>query len=119
MSDTARVLFPVDANSATAAMASVYVGRGQVACMIVSKRDMPHRFDGDAAVRFVSDGAAHIEGDPVGAELQFVAVGAYQLEAALKAAHRLKARGRRIAVTGRRERKGVVGGKCVSGGEIP
>src|SRR5690606_36259112 len=53
MSDTARVLFPVDANSAVAALRSVYQGRGQVACLIVSKRDMPHRLDGEAALRAV------------------------------------------------------------------
>ncbi|HML41658.1 MAG TPA: xylulose 5-phosphate 3-epimerase, partial [Hyphomicrobium zavarzinii] len=99
MSDTARVLFPVDANSAVATMASVFEGRGQVACVIVSKRDMPHRFDGAAAVRFVADGAAHIEGHVDGAELQIVAIGAYQLEEALKAAHRLKEHGRRVVVT--------------------
>ncbi|HBT67496.1 xylulose 5-phosphate 3-epimerase [Agrobacterium tumefaciens] len=99
MSDTARVLFPVDANSAVATMASVFEGRGQVACVIVSKRDMPHRFDGAAAVRFVADGAAHIEGQVDGAELQIVAIGAYQLEEALKAANRLKEHGRRVVVT--------------------
>src|SRR3546814_21023793 len=76
---------------------------------------MPHRFDGDAAVRFVSDGAAHIEGDPVGAELQFVAVGAYQLEEALKAAHRLKARGCGITLTAlwKRKRRGWGKGVCI------
>lgn len=99
MSDTARVLFPVDANSAVAAMASVYAGHAQVACLIVSKRDMPNRFDGEAAVRFVADGAAHIAGRPDGAELQIVAIGAYQLQEALKAARRLEARGRRVVVT--------------------
>lgn len=99
MSDTARVLFPVDANSAVAAMASVYAGRGQVACVIVSKRDMPHRLRGDAAMRFVADGAAHIDGQAESAELQIVAIGAYQLEEALKAARRLKERGRRVLVT--------------------
>ena len=99
MSDTARVLFPVDANSAMAALRAVYEGRGQVACLIVSKRDMPHRFHGEAASRFVLDGAAHIDGELDRAELQLVAVGAYQLEEALKAAHRLKAHGRRVLVT--------------------
>ncbi len=99
MSDTARVLFPVDANSAVAAMASVYAGHGQVACVIVSKRDMPNRFDGKAAVRFVADGAAHIDGEADGAGLQIVAIGAYQLEEALKAARRLQERGRRVLVT--------------------
>lgn len=99
MSDTSRVLFPVDANTAMAALRSVYRGRGQVACLIVSKRDMPHRFDAEAANRYVSDGAAHVEGESEGAELQIVAVGAYQLEEALKAAHRLKTHGRRVLVT--------------------
>lgn len=99
MSDTSRVLFPVDANSAAAALRSVYRGRGQVACLIVSKRDMPHRLDAEAAERFVNIGAAHIDGDPNGAALQLVTIGAYQLEEALKAAHRLKAHGRRVVVT--------------------
>ncbi len=99
MSDTSRVLFPVDANSAVATMASVYEGRGQIACVIVSKRDMPHRFDGEGALRFVADGAAHIEGELQNAELQIVAIGAYQLEEALKAAWRLREHGRRVVVT--------------------
>lgn len=99
MSDTARVLFPVDANSAMAALRSVYDGRGQVACLVVSKRDMPHRLDGEAAGRFVTDGAAHIEGEPGMADLQLIAIGAYQLEEALKAARRLKVHGRNVVVT--------------------
>lgn len=99
MSDTSRVLFPVDANSAMAALRSIYEGRGQVGCLIVSKRDMPHRFDAEAAVRFVTDGAAHVQGETEEAELQIVAIGAYQLEEALKAAHRLRGHGRHVLVT--------------------
>lgn len=99
MSDTARVLFPVDANSAVAALRSVYEGRGQVACLIVSKRDMPHRLDGEAALRAVQAGAAHIEGIAADADVQIVAVGAYQLEEALKAAGRLLDAGLRPLVT--------------------
>ena len=99
MSDTARVMFPVDANSAMAALRSVYEGRGQVACLIVSKRDMPHRLDGATAGRFVTLGAAHIDGNPGEADLQLVAIGAYQLEEALKASRRLTARGLKALVT--------------------
>jgi phosphoketolase len=99
MSDTARVLFPVDANSAVAVLRSVYEGRGQVACLIVSKRDMPHRLDGEAALRAVQAGAAHIEGTAADADVQIVAVGAYQLEEALKAAGRLVEAGLRPLVT--------------------
>jgi phosphoketolase len=99
MSDTSRVLFPVDANSAMAALRSVYEGRGQVACLIVSKRDMPHRFNAEAAARFATDGAAHVQGEAERAELQIVAIGAYQLEEALKAGYRLGTHGRRVLVT--------------------
>ena len=92
-------MFPVDANSAMAALRSVYEGRGQVACLIVSKRDMPHRLDGATAGRFVTLGAAHIDGNPGEADLQLVAIGAYQLEEALKASRRLTARGLKALVT--------------------
>lgn len=99
MSDTARVLFPVDPNSAVAALRSVYQGRGQVACLIVSKRDMPHRLDGEAALRAVKRGAVHIEGVAGAADVQLVAIGAYQLEEALKASRRLAESGVRTLVT--------------------
>lgn len=99
MSDTARVLFPVDANSAVAALQSVYEGRGQVACLIVSKRDMPHRLDGEAALRALEAGATHVEGTAADADVQIVAIGAYQLEEALKAAGRLVDAGLRPLVT--------------------
>src|SRR3546814_4108059 len=101
MSDTARVLFPVDANSAVAALHSVYQGRGQVACLIVSKRDMPHQLDGEAALQVVEAGAAHIEGAAADADVQLVAIGAYQLEAALKATRRLAGAGVRPLEIGR------------------
>jgi phosphoketolase len=100
MSDTARVLYPIDANTAVAALRSVFDGRGQVACLIVSKRDMPHRLDGCAAGRFVTLGAAHVDGTPAAADLQLITIGAYQLDEALKAAHRMRARGCRVVVTG-------------------
>ena len=99
MSDTARVLFPVDGNTAVAALQDVYAGRGQVACVVVSKRDVRHRFDAAAAQALVRDGAAHVAGDPGDAEVQFVAIGAYQLEEALKAQAQLQRRGRRACVS--------------------
>src|SRR5690606_19182114 len=99
MSDTSRVLFPVDGNTAMAALRDVYAGRGQVACLIVSKRDVEARADADAAVRLVRDGAAHVAGSPDGAEVQFVAIGAYQLDEALEAHARLESLDRRSCVT--------------------
>ena len=99
MSDTARVLFPVDGNTAIAALQDVYAGRAQVACVVVSKREVRHRFDAAAAQALVRDGAAHVAGDPGDAEVQFVAIGAYQLEEALKAQAYLQRRGRRACVS--------------------
>lgn len=93
MSDTARVLFPVDGNTAVAALRDVYAGRGQLACVIVSKRDVSQRFDAEAAQALVRDGAAHVAGNPGDARVQLVAIGAYQLEEALKARAHLAGRG--------------------------
>jgi phosphoketolase len=57
---------------------------------------VPHQSN---AVGLVTEGAAHVEGEATDAELQIVAIGAYQLEEALKAAHRLKTHGRNVLVT--------------------
>ncbi|MDT4816208.1 phosphoketolase [compost metagenome] len=99
MSDTSRVLFPVDGNSAAAALRAVYARRAQVACIVVSKRDGAHRFDARAAESLVERGAAHVAGDPSASVLQFVAIGAYQLEEALKARDHLAARGHECCVS--------------------
>lgn len=99
MSDTARVLFPVDGNTAVAALRDVYAGRGQVACVVVSKREVAERFDAKAAQRLVRDGAGQVVGDPLEADVQLVAIGAYQLDAALAAQRHLAARGRRACVS--------------------
>lgn len=99
MSDTARVLFPVDANTAVAALRDVYAGRGQLACLIVSKRSVQTRFTPEAARNLVRNGAAHVIGDLATAELQLVAIGSYQLEEALKAHEHLGSVGKRSCVT--------------------
>ena len=99
MSDTSRVLFPVDGNTAVAALSDVYAGRGQLACIVVSKRDMPIRFDAGRAQALVRDGAAHVAGEVASAGMQFVAIGAYQLEEALKAHAFLEKHGFATCVT--------------------
>ncbi|MDZ4095733.1 MAG: xylulose 5-phosphate 3-epimerase [Paracoccaceae bacterium] len=99
MSDTARVLFPFDANTAVAALRSVYAGRGRIGCLIVSKRDMPTVVAGPKAADITTTGAGHIFGDPLRAEVQFVAIGAYQLHEALRACRRLRKRGIDACVT--------------------
>ena len=99
MSDTSRVLFPVDGNTAVAALRDVYAGRGQLACLIVSKRDVKSRFDAESTRRLVRDGAAHLIGDPLAAQVQLVALGAYQLDEAIKAQQHLADLGKRACVT--------------------
>ena len=98
MSDTARVLFPVDANSAVAALRELYGRRGQIACMVTPKRVLPRLLDGDRAQAFVAEGVIVLAGEVATAEVQFVAIGAYQAAEALKAHQRLEARGRRSCV---------------------
>ena len=99
MSDLARVLFPVDANSAVAALRSVYATRGQIACLVTPKRVAPVLLEGAAATRAVARGYAHLSGEPADADVQLIAVGAYQAQEALRAAERLRARGRSVCVT--------------------
>jgi phosphoketolase len=98
MSDTARVLFPIDANSAVAALRGVYAGRGEVACLVVPKRIGPCLVDAAAAEALWARGAAVIYGDPAAAEMQIVAVGAYQAREAIAAAVRLEQASRRTCV---------------------
>ncbi|MFC3337970.1 xylulose 5-phosphate 3-epimerase [Paracandidimonas soli] len=99
MSDTSRVLFPVDGNTAIAALRDIYASRGALACIVVSKRDVTQRFDAHAAQALAEKGAAHIAGDPADACVQFVAIGSYQLEEALKAHAHLARLGQASCVT--------------------
>jgi phosphoketolase len=99
MSDTSRVLFPVDGNTAIAALCDVYAGRGQIACLIVSKRSVANLFDATSAQRLVCDSAAHLIGSPNHADMQIVALGAYQLDEAVKAQQHLDSLGKRACVT--------------------
>ncbi len=99
MSDTARVLFPIDADSAVAALRGLYGERGQIGCLVTPKRILPNRLDGAQAQALFDTGAILLAGDLTTAEVQFVAVGAYQVEEALKAHARGMARGRRSCVT--------------------
>jgi phosphoketolase len=92
MTDVSHVLFPADWNSAIAALRAAYRAKGSVWTLVVPKRPMPYRFDAAAAEALVERGGARVEGD--GSErVALVAVGAYQLAEALRAAARLRSRG--------------------------
>ncbi len=91
-SDVSRVLFVPDANTASLVLRSVYQTQGQVWTLIVPKYELPTLFTLDEAERLLAQGALRL--DWAGHELQrqrlvLTAVGAYQLEEALKASRHL------------------------------
>jgi phosphoketolase len=90
MSDAARVLFPVDANSTIEALRQVYGGRGLIGAIVAPKRAVPQALTGAQAARAFERGAIHLLGEADACDIQLVAVGAYQLQAALRAAERLR-----------------------------
>jgi phosphoketolase len=92
MSDVARVMFPPDANAAAAALRACFRSRGEIWALVTPKRTGRAVFSAEAAEALVADGAARLRGDGR-AQVLLAAVGAYQLEHALRASDRLAARG--------------------------
>jgi phosphoketolase len=92
MSDVSRVLFPVDWNTAMAAIEAVYRNHGQIWAMVIAKRLIPEMFTAEQAKRLMEDGAVYLQKQDK-AELLIITVGSYQLLEAKKAAERLTARG--------------------------
>lgn len=99
MSDTSRVMFPPDANTAVSALRHVYRQRGQIACLVVAKREVPNVFAAGAAEAIVAAGAGHVSGFDGAARLQLVAIGAYQLQQCVRAAARFAKSGIGVLVT--------------------
>jgi phosphoketolase len=93
MSDVSRVLFPVDANSAIEALRCIYAAHAQIGCLVIPKRTLPIVLNGAQAVESIQQGAVTVAGAPANADVQFVAIGAYQLQQALHALSRLAQRG--------------------------
>ncbi|WXL27225.1 xylulose 5-phosphate 3-epimerase [Ectopseudomonas mendocina] len=89
MSDMVRVLFPADHNSVLASLPEIYGARGQLACMVIAKRERPCVFDAEQAQQLVRDGALVLAerggDDPV----LLIACGSYQLGEMQRAAVRL------------------------------
>ncbi|MBL8550935.1 MAG: xylulose 5-phosphate 3-epimerase [Hyphomonadaceae bacterium] len=98
MSDVSRVMFPVDGASAVECLRRVYADRGVVACIVAAKRAVPVMFDSAGAALALDHGAAHVE-HVENARLQLIAIGAYQLMQAQRAAARLRERGLSVLTT--------------------
>jgi len=98
MSDVSRVMFPVDAASAVECLRRVYADRGVIACVVAAKRAVPVIFDSAGAALALEHGAAHVE-EMENGRLQLIAIGAYQLMQARRAAARLRERGLSVLTT--------------------
>ena len=94
MNDLSRAVFPADSNSAVATLRELYATRGQIWSLVVPKRALPVQCNRQQAQQLVKEGALILrdEGADEG-KLLLIAVGAYQLEEALRAATRLHAHG--------------------------
>ncbi|WP_251133803.1 xylulose 5-phosphate 3-epimerase [Rhodomicrobium sp. Az07] len=99
MSDTSRVLFPVDANTAVEAMRTIYRDNGTIGTLVISKRPVPSLVSPELAVKLYETGAATFSGNLATADVQLIALGSYQLVEAIKAAKRLEAKGVNAAIT--------------------
>jgi phosphoketolase len=96
-SDVSRVLFPADYNTAVAVMDGVYRSQGQIWTLVVPKADrFPDLFAAEEAAELLREGAVRLAwaGHRTSeARAVLTAVGAYQLEQALRASFRLAERG--------------------------
>ena len=93
MSDTARVLFPVDAATAVAALHSVHASRGVIGAIVAPKQEMQQWFDAQQAADATQAGFAALQPLQTDTRIQLLAVGAYQLKEVCRAAEVLAAQG--------------------------
>jgi len=95
-SDVSRVLFVPEYNTAAIVMQGVYQTHGQLWTLVVPKMEViPDLFTIEEAVRLLEQGAIRMDWTCHEKERQLViltAIGAYQLEEAIKASIRLKER---------------------------
>ncbi|MCE5362733.1 xylulose 5-phosphate 3-epimerase [Pseudomonas anguilliseptica] len=93
MGDMLRVLLPADHNSALALLPGIYQARGQLACMVIAKREQPCVFSPAQAEQLARDGALVLAEHAGEQPLLLIASGSYQLAAMQRAAVRLSAAG--------------------------
>ncbi|WP_339079606.1 xylulose 5-phosphate 3-epimerase [Pseudomonas sp. TMP9] len=89
MSDMVRVLFPADHNSVLALLPGIYQARGELACMVIAKRERPALFSREQAEQLARDGAIVLAEQPGDEPVLLIATGSYQLAEMQRAAARL------------------------------
>jgi phosphoketolase len=95
LAPNSRVLFPADYNTAARVTQAVYENHGQIWTVVVPKGDsIPDLFTSDEAALLLENGAIRLRSSSgIEPRLLVSAVGAYQLEQAMKASLRLDERG--------------------------
>jgi len=99
MSDVAPVLFPFDGNTAVVTLHHLYRQRGRVAVVVAPKGVVEEQSLAQQAEAAVSEGAVVLSHDN-NAQLQLVAIGAYQLQSVQRAAAVLREKGVACSVVG-------------------
>ena len=94
MSDMVRVLFPADHNALLALLPGIYRARGQLACLVVPKRERPCELSPAQAEQLARDGALELDRREGEDPLLLIATGSYQLAELRRAAVRLSEAGR-------------------------
>lgn len=89
MEDVAPVYFPFDAPTAAQTMARIYGSRGKVATVVASKNKTPVYANAQQAKAALTDGAVMLSHDDK-TQIQLLAIGAYQLQAVIRAAECLR-----------------------------
>jgi phosphoketolase len=89
MSDMVRVLLPADHNTVMALLPSIYQARGELACMVIAKREQPCVFTREQAEQLARDGALVVAEQPGEQPVLLIASGSYQLSEMRRAAARL------------------------------
>jgi phosphoketolase len=97
MSDVAPVLFPCDANTAIAQLAQLYQQRGRIATVVAAKNVVPVVCDATQAQLAATQGAITLSHESQ-AQIQLLAIGAYQLQAVQRAAQCLQKQGVLVSV---------------------
>jgi len=92
MADVAPVVFPFDANTAVASLAKLYAERGRIATAVIAKGKVEIVCTKAQAKQAAADGALLLSHD-ASAQIQLIAIGAYQLQAVQRAATRLREKG--------------------------
>ena len=93
MNDMVRVVFPADHNSVLALLPGIYQARGQLACMVIAKRERPYAFSPEQAEQLAQDGAVVLAEEPGAQPVLLIATGSYQLAEMQRASVRLSQAG--------------------------